>query len=389
MPDDSAMMLAAGSVADAALSGLLQPRKTLPAKLFYDEEGCRLFGRITELPEYYLTRTELALLAEVAPSRGRHGARAGGAGGIRRERRDEGGVPAARRRRRSGVPRLCADRRGGAAARADARAAASAAAGSAGVRRAGRLHGYGGAADRGSVVAAAWFLSRIDDRQSRSAGGAAFPGARARRAWGASRGSWWASICARTRRSCCRRTTMRRASPRRSIATCWCGSIARPAPISIWMPSRIARSGTTKRAGSRCTWSVCASRSCASPARRSASRAARRSTPRTATSMRRSNSPHWPSRPDGTARSCGPIRRGCSHCICWSRGRTTDRLRCRRLALAVHVQRVRSRSPVRNARNCNRARCTRLFNVPIAQPVTSAASSYDCSCSTIICSASR
>lgn len=67
MPDDSALGLAAGSVADAALSGLLQPRKTLPAKLFYDEEGCRLFGRITELPEYYLTRTERALLAEVAP----------------------------------------------------------------------------------------------------------------------------------------------------------------------------------------------------------------------------------------------------------------------------------------------------------------------------------
>ena len=68
MPDDSVMMLTAGSVADAALSGLLQPRKTLPAKLFYDEEGCRLFGRITELPEYYLTRTEHALLAQIAPS---------------------------------------------------------------------------------------------------------------------------------------------------------------------------------------------------------------------------------------------------------------------------------------------------------------------------------
>ena len=67
MADDSAMGLAAGSVADAALSGLLQPRKTLPAKLFYDAEGCRLFARITELPEYYLTRTELALLEHVAP----------------------------------------------------------------------------------------------------------------------------------------------------------------------------------------------------------------------------------------------------------------------------------------------------------------------------------
>ena len=44
-----------------------KPRKTLPAKLFYDEEGCRLFGRITELPEYYLTRTERALLAAIAP----------------------------------------------------------------------------------------------------------------------------------------------------------------------------------------------------------------------------------------------------------------------------------------------------------------------------------
>ena len=116
------------------------------------------------------------------------------------------------------------------------------------------------------AVAAAWFLSRIDDRQSRSAGGATLPAARAWRAGRASRGSWWVSICARTRRSCCRRMTMRRASPRRSIATCWCGSIARPAPISTWTRSRIARSGTTKQAGSRCTWSVCASRSCGWPA---------------------------------------------------------------------------------------------------------------------------
>lgn len=67
MPDDSALSLAVGSVADAALTGLLQPRKTLPPKLFYDEAGCRLFGRITELPEYYLTRIERALLADIAP----------------------------------------------------------------------------------------------------------------------------------------------------------------------------------------------------------------------------------------------------------------------------------------------------------------------------------
>ena len=52
-------------VAEAALSGLLAARKTLPPKLFYDDEGCRLFGEITRLPEYYPTRTELALLEGV------------------------------------------------------------------------------------------------------------------------------------------------------------------------------------------------------------------------------------------------------------------------------------------------------------------------------------
>lgn len=54
-------------LADVALSGLTRARKMLPSKLFYDEEGCRLFYRITELPEYYLTRTERTLLPEVAP----------------------------------------------------------------------------------------------------------------------------------------------------------------------------------------------------------------------------------------------------------------------------------------------------------------------------------
>lgn len=52
---------------DVALSGLSRPQKTLPAKLFYDEAGCALFYRITELPEYYLTRTERSLLPDIAP----------------------------------------------------------------------------------------------------------------------------------------------------------------------------------------------------------------------------------------------------------------------------------------------------------------------------------
>ena len=69
MPNDVGLL--AGTVdrglVDLALSGLSRRQKTLPAKLFYDEEGCRLFYRITELPEYYLTRTERALLPQVAP----------------------------------------------------------------------------------------------------------------------------------------------------------------------------------------------------------------------------------------------------------------------------------------------------------------------------------
>jgi L-histidine N-alpha-methyltransferase len=36
--------------------------KTLPCKLFYDAAGSELFEEITQLPEYYLTRTELAIL---------------------------------------------------------------------------------------------------------------------------------------------------------------------------------------------------------------------------------------------------------------------------------------------------------------------------------------
>ncbi len=57
-------------IAAEALAGLSAARKTLPAKLFYDEEGCRLFGEITRLPEYYLTRTERRLLQQAAPDIG-------------------------------------------------------------------------------------------------------------------------------------------------------------------------------------------------------------------------------------------------------------------------------------------------------------------------------
>ena len=55
------------SIAVEALDGLSNPQKTLPPKLFYDDEGCRLFGEITRLPEYYVTRAEQGLLKTVAP----------------------------------------------------------------------------------------------------------------------------------------------------------------------------------------------------------------------------------------------------------------------------------------------------------------------------------
>lgn len=44
------------------LRGLTTMPKTLPPKLFYDRTGATLFQRITELPEYYLTRAELEIL---------------------------------------------------------------------------------------------------------------------------------------------------------------------------------------------------------------------------------------------------------------------------------------------------------------------------------------
>jgi L-histidine N-alpha-methyltransferase len=44
------------------IKGLSQRRKVIPARYFYDRRGSELFEAITELPEYYPTRTETALL---------------------------------------------------------------------------------------------------------------------------------------------------------------------------------------------------------------------------------------------------------------------------------------------------------------------------------------
>ncbi|UHD18864.1 L-histidine N(alpha)-methyltransferase [Thiocapsa bogorovii] len=46
------------------LEGLGGPVKRLSPKLFYDQRGSQLFDAITELPEYYPTRTEIGILRE-------------------------------------------------------------------------------------------------------------------------------------------------------------------------------------------------------------------------------------------------------------------------------------------------------------------------------------
>ncbi|HWZ60812.1 MAG TPA: L-histidine N(alpha)-methyltransferase [Gemmatimonadaceae bacterium] len=48
--------------------GLLRAQKEISPKYFYDHRGSLLFEAITRLPEYYLTRTERALLTRVAPA---------------------------------------------------------------------------------------------------------------------------------------------------------------------------------------------------------------------------------------------------------------------------------------------------------------------------------
>jgi len=47
---------------DAVLAGLAAPIRAIPARWLYDLRGSELFEAITGLPEYYLTRTETALL---------------------------------------------------------------------------------------------------------------------------------------------------------------------------------------------------------------------------------------------------------------------------------------------------------------------------------------
>ena len=59
-----------GAVAEArtfredVLAGLTSVPKTLPCKYLYDQRGSELFDAICDVPEYYVTRTELAILRD-------------------------------------------------------------------------------------------------------------------------------------------------------------------------------------------------------------------------------------------------------------------------------------------------------------------------------------
>jgi uncharacterized SAM-dependent methyltransferase len=51
-----------GEFADAVITGLSQPQKTIPARFLYDQRGSQLFEAITHVQEYYPTRAEIEIL---------------------------------------------------------------------------------------------------------------------------------------------------------------------------------------------------------------------------------------------------------------------------------------------------------------------------------------
>jgi dimethylhistidine N-methyltransferase len=65
-PPETSIVTRPASLRNEVLEGLRQSPRTLPARLFYDSRGAALFDAITRLDEYYLTRTERAILHDNA-----------------------------------------------------------------------------------------------------------------------------------------------------------------------------------------------------------------------------------------------------------------------------------------------------------------------------------
>lgn len=66
MATSKLQFLSNDAIAHDVYEGLTAIPKHLPSKLFYDEAGSQIFEQITELPEYYLTRTERCIFEEHA-----------------------------------------------------------------------------------------------------------------------------------------------------------------------------------------------------------------------------------------------------------------------------------------------------------------------------------
>ncbi|QET02395.1 MULTISPECIES: L-histidine N(alpha)-methyltransferase [Cupriavidus] len=57
-----------GALRDEIVAGLNRPQAGISPKFFYDVLGSRLFEAITDLPEYYPTRTEASIFAAASPA---------------------------------------------------------------------------------------------------------------------------------------------------------------------------------------------------------------------------------------------------------------------------------------------------------------------------------
>lgn len=62
----------ADDFAAAVIAGLSADPKSIPPKFFYDATGSDIFNRICETEEYYVTRTEVALLKAIGPEIAKH-----------------------------------------------------------------------------------------------------------------------------------------------------------------------------------------------------------------------------------------------------------------------------------------------------------------------------
>lgn len=59
--------LGVNNIRKEIMEGLMSKQKFISSKFFYDSKGSKLFEQITQLPEYYPTRTEKGILKQIAP----------------------------------------------------------------------------------------------------------------------------------------------------------------------------------------------------------------------------------------------------------------------------------------------------------------------------------